>query len=328
MNFRKLEEAFGSLGFCRSEWLHDGLDGSFFGATITFNGVKYFSLKLFEEKFEEVMEKGIEEGWMTEEERLVCYDMTVFDTCNVRALLVTKHVAGLYDDLKESLGLRGVPIDVSLYYLFEQHGYRDLSREQVSTLFLLASLPSFYFPFDAFLRIAGIIRDDYFFEFNQLMKDENKTFEKVLPYLPNARLMMAISNIGGVVKTLPAGKLPASMFDLDILHCRHGKEEALTWSLGGRATPVRLVGSLRWGDTQSYAPAWVTNVRVSGKHGDAEYSVEFDYVEDRWANERHGEKQARIGIEFASMPSLNYRIVPTFNEEGYISSVETIIGSY
>lgn len=328
MNFRKLDEAFGSLGFCRSEWLHDGRDGSFFGATITFHGVKYFSLKLFEEKFEEAMEKGIEEGWMTEDERLVCYDMTVFGGSNVRALLVAKHTAELYDDLKASLGLRNAPIDISLYYLFEQHGYRDLSKEQVSTLFLLASLPSFYFPFDAFERIAGIIRDDYFFEFNQLMKDENKAFEKALPYLPNARLMMAVANIGGAIKTLSAGKLPASLFSPDIFHCRHGKEEVLARTLGGRATPVRLVGSLTCRDVKSYAPAWVTNVRVSGKHGDNEYSVEFDYVEDRWANERHGEKQARIGIEFVNMPGLNYRIVPTFDEEGYICSVDSIAGSY
>lgn len=327
MNYRKLTTALETLGWCCVETLHDGRDGFFFGVTVTFTGVKHFSLKLFEEKLNEVLNKGVAEDWLTEEERLCCYDVVFFDGGKVRALLVTRPVSELYEELKDALGVRGSSLDLSLPCLFDDRHYYDFNAEQLSTLFLMAALPSFYFPFETFDRIHNILRGDGFFEFQSKAKEEVTAIENALPYLPNARLMMAIVNVGNYVKTVQAGKLPAAMFENDFLHHSNVGDEVVSRELFTRGVPVTLAGVYKTASKQPYVPVWVTEVRVSGKYGDAEYAIEFDCVEDRWSDLRHGDKHAGIGCEFTALASFNYRIVPTFSDEGYINAIERIVGS-
>lgn len=330
MDFRKLDAALNKIGNWRNQMLFDGKDGDFYGFTALFSRSRYFSLKLLEQQIELVVSKGVEEGWIGEEERLVCYDVTAFDDGAIKALFVTPEVAKIYDDLKATLGVSQGLYDISMSRLDEdsRHSRYDIPREELATLFFLASLPTFYYPFKAFERVYEILWDGDFFRFHMLLREEVEEIKKATPWLPNAQLMLAMTNTVVFTKTQSAGTLPANMFEENFFRATQTEGEVLSRQLRGRGIPVECSVEFS-GENGEIFPVWVTDVRVSGKHGDTEYNVEFSYVPDPWAGPRHGKvRDNQVNNAGSGLLGYRFRVVPEFDENGYIFGVSRILAIY
>lgn len=329
MDYRKLDDALCKTGGWRSEILFDGVDGDFYGFSVMFSQSHYFSLKLLEQKIELIVSKGIEEGWIAEEERLVCYDVSMLEGGNIKALFVAPSVAKIYDDLKSAIGVSDDLYDISMSRVSEgsRHGRYDVPAEELAVMFFLASLPTFYYPFKTFEGLYDLLWDSEYFRHHLQVGDQLEEIKKASPWLPNAQLMLAMTNLGSFTKTQSAGTLPASMFEEKFFWTVQADHEVLSRRITGRGIPVEFSSELGrvCGDI---FPVWVVAVHVTGKYGDAEYSVEFSYVSDPWAAARRGLRKNQVSTGSSGLLGYKYRVVPEFDEDGYIYGASRIVASY
>lgn len=329
MDYRKLDDALCKIGVGRGEMLFDGADGDFYGFSVRFSQTHYFSLKLLEQKIELIVSKGVKEGWIAEEERLVCYDVSVLESGSIKALFVTPGVAKIYDDLKRGIGVNDDLYDVSMSRVSEnsRHGRYDVPTEELAVMFFLASLPTFYYPFKTFEGLYELLWDSEYFRHHLQVGDQLEEIKKASPWLPNAQLMLAMTNLGVFTKTHPAGTLPASMFEEKFFWTVQADQEVLSRQISGRGIPVEFSRELG-GEFGDIFPVWVVAVHVTGKYGDAEYSVEFSYVSDPWASARRGLRKNQTNNSSTGLLGYKYRIVPEFDEDGFICGASRIIASY